>query len=132
MTRSVPPQQISIAMLISTGEETPVVIHGVHHVFHPPLRVARRRSRIVFITRGIARICAQQLIIRWIRRLTTEFPNLMALKRQTARLARTISAIMPAFKSSAGTQDPNSRVRNHRGNGGAFLLAIEQKQDAQT
>jgi hypothetical protein len=56
----------------------------------------------------------------------------MALKRQTARLARTISAIMLAFKSSAGTQDPNSRVQNNHGNGGAFLLAIEQKQDAQT
>jgi G3E family GTPase len=42
------------------GEETPVVIHGVHHVFHPPVALAKwpdddRRSRIVFITRGIAR-----------------------------------------------------------------------------
>ena len=35
-------------------------IHGVHHVFHPPVALsewpdADRRSRIVFITRGIAR-----------------------------------------------------------------------------
>jgi G3E family GTPase len=42
------------------GEPTPVVIHGVHHVFHPPVALAEwpdsdRRSRIVFITRGIAR-----------------------------------------------------------------------------
>ncbi|MGJ5205644.1 CobW family GTP-binding protein [Bradyrhizobium sp. HKCCYLR20261] len=42
------------------GEPTPVVIHGVHHVFHPPVALAAwpdpdRRSRIVFITRGIAR-----------------------------------------------------------------------------
>jgi G3E family GTPase len=41
-------------------EPTPVVIHGVHHVFHPPVALAKwpdadRRSRIVFITRGIAR-----------------------------------------------------------------------------
>ena len=42
------------------GEPTPIVIHGVHHVFHPPVALpawpdADRRSRIVFITRGIAR-----------------------------------------------------------------------------
>jgi len=42
------------------GEIAPVAIHGVHHVFHPPVALggwpdADRRSRIVFITRGIAR-----------------------------------------------------------------------------
>jgi len=42
------------------GEATPVVIHGVHHVFHPPVALSKwpdtnRRSRIVFITRGITR-----------------------------------------------------------------------------
>jgi len=41
-------------------EPTPVVIHGVHHVFHPPVALREwpdgdRRSRIVFITRGIVR-----------------------------------------------------------------------------
>ncbi|MCP3392720.1 GTP-binding protein [Bradyrhizobium sp. CCGB12] len=41
-------------------EPTPIVIHGVHHVFHPPVALGGwpdgdRRSRIVFITRGIAR-----------------------------------------------------------------------------
>jgi G3E family GTPase len=49
------------------GEETPVVIHGVHHVFHPPIALrewpdADRRSRIVFITRGIAR---QEVLALW-------------------------------------------------------------------
>jgi G3E family GTPase len=42
------------------GESTPVAIHGVHHVFHPPVSLdawpdADHRSRIVFITRGIER-----------------------------------------------------------------------------
>jgi G3E family GTPase len=42
------------------GESTPVVIHGVHHVFHPPVLLdawpdSDRRSRIVFIARGIER-----------------------------------------------------------------------------
>jgi G3E family GTPase len=40
------------------GEATPVAIHGVHHVFHPPVQLADwpdadRRSRIVFITRDL-------------------------------------------------------------------------------
>lgn len=42
------------------GEAAPVAIHGVHHVFHPPVQLAAwsdsdRRSRLVFITRGLAR-----------------------------------------------------------------------------
>jgi G3E family GTPase len=41
-------------------EEMPVAIHGVHHVFHPPVLLSAwpesdRRSRIVFITRGLER-----------------------------------------------------------------------------
>ena len=49
------------------GEQTPVVIHGVHHVFHPPVALpewpdADRRSRIVFITRGIAR---EEVLALW-------------------------------------------------------------------
>jgi G3E family GTPase len=41
------------------GEAAPVAIHGVHHVFHPPVLLNAwtdddRRSRIVFITRGLA------------------------------------------------------------------------------
>ncbi len=43
-----------------TGEDQPLVLHGVHHVFHPPTLLARwpdddRRSRLVFITRDLAR-----------------------------------------------------------------------------
>jgi G3E family GTPase len=42
------------------GETAPVVIHSVHHKFHPPVQLdgwpdADHRSRIVFITRGIDR-----------------------------------------------------------------------------
>ena len=41
-------------------EPAPVVIHGVHHIFHPPVQLdawpdADHRSRIVFITRRIDR-----------------------------------------------------------------------------
>lgn len=42
------------------GEDRPVAIHGVQHVFHPPASLAawpdgERRSRIVFITRDLGR-----------------------------------------------------------------------------
>jgi G3E family GTPase len=54
------------------GESAPVAIHGVHHVFHPPVLLNGwpdddRRSRIVFITRGLA----QQEIEEGWRRLCT-------------------------------------------------------------
>ena len=40
------------------GEAEPVAIHGVHHVFHPPVQLSQwpdddRRSRVVFITRDL-------------------------------------------------------------------------------
>ncbi len=47
--------------LLNVAEsDTPVVIHGVQHIVHPPIHLARwpdsdRRSRIVFITRDIAK-----------------------------------------------------------------------------
>jgi G3E family GTPase len=42
------------------GEDQPVVVHGVQHLFHPPARLpawpdADRRSRFVFITRDVPR-----------------------------------------------------------------------------
>jgi G3E family GTPase len=41
------------------GEDTPIAIHGVHHVFHPPMRIHKNGtgevSQLVFITRGLAR-----------------------------------------------------------------------------
>jgi G3E family GTPase len=42
------------------GEEAPIAIHGVQHLFHPPIALpawpdSDRHSRIVFITRDIAR-----------------------------------------------------------------------------
>ena len=40
------------------GEAGPVVVHGVHHVFHPPVALegwpdADRRTRLVLITRDL-------------------------------------------------------------------------------
>jgi G3E family GTPase len=47
------------------GEDAPVAIHGVHHVFHPPVQLRAwpdgdRRSRIVFITRDLDRAAVEE------------------------------------------------------------------------
>jgi G3E family GTPase len=47
-------------LLNVAGSPTPVVVHGVQHLVHPPVHLERwpdadRRSRIVFITRGLPR-----------------------------------------------------------------------------
>jgi len=47
-------------ILAVRGEARPVAVHGVHHVFHPPIRLALERApwpggRIVFIVRGAVR-----------------------------------------------------------------------------
>jgi G3E family GTPase len=48
------------------GEAGPVVVQGVQHIFHPPAKLPAwsdddRRSRIVFITRGIERATIENL-----------------------------------------------------------------------
>ena len=47
------------------GEEGPVVVHGVQHIFHPPVGLPRwpdadRRSRLVLIARGLDRQFIEQ------------------------------------------------------------------------
>lgn len=48
-------------LLNLAGEDRPVAIHGVQHVFHPPVRLAAwpaghdRRSRITFVLRNLTR-----------------------------------------------------------------------------
>jgi G3E family GTPase len=52
---------LRVKVLVNVADESgPVVIQGVQHLFHPPVTLAAwpsedRRSRLVFITRGIAR-----------------------------------------------------------------------------
>ncbi len=48
------------------GETAPVVVHGVHHVFHPPVHLpawpdGERRSRLVLITDGLDRATVEAL-----------------------------------------------------------------------
>ncbi|MGE0226389.1 MAG: GTP-binding protein [Acetobacteraceae bacterium] len=60
------PALLRVKGILNLHEEPgPVAIHGVHHVFHPPVRLeawsdADRRSRIVFITQGLPRAQVQE------------------------------------------------------------------------
>ena len=47
--------------------ETPLVIHGVQHLFHPPVTLPEwpdedRRSRVVFITRDLSKQAVESLL----------------------------------------------------------------------
>jgi G3E family GTPase len=48
------------------GEDTPIVLHGVQHVFHPPTRLKAwpagddRRTRLVFIARNIEKAAVEK------------------------------------------------------------------------
>ena len=48
-------------MLNIAGEDRPVIVHGVQHLFHPPVRLVAwpeghdRRSRITFVLRNLRR-----------------------------------------------------------------------------
>ncbi|MFO1189839.1 MAG: GTP-binding protein [Alphaproteobacteria bacterium] len=51
--------------------DTPLVIHGVQHVFHPPAWLANwpdadRRTRIVFVTRGIPQAMIEEFFDAWL------------------------------------------------------------------
>ena len=53
------------------GDDTPTVIHGVQHVFHPPVLLpawpsSDRRTRIVFITRDLTREVIENMFIYFV------------------------------------------------------------------
>jgi G3E family GTPase len=56
---------------VAETPETPVVVHGVQHVFHPPRELsswpsADRRTRLVFITRGLSRDVVERTFFKYV------------------------------------------------------------------
>jgi G3E family GTPase len=63
---------------------TPVVVHGVQHVFHPPARLERwpdedRRTRLVFITRDLPERTVRDLFDAFMGRVAPDRPDRDAL-----------------------------------------------------
>ena len=64
--------------------DTPLVVHGVQHVFHPPARLERwpdedRRTRIVFITRDLPERTVRELFDAFMGRVAPDRPDRAAL-----------------------------------------------------
>jgi len=56
---------------IAEQPQTPIVVHGVQHVFHPPRELERwpsedRRTRLVFITRAISRAVIESTLSKFV------------------------------------------------------------------
>jgi len=69
---------------IAETPDTPVVIHGVQHVFHPPVTLAAwpdddHRTRLVFIVNGIARQAIEDLFNVFLGVARTDQPDRAAL-----------------------------------------------------
>jgi len=69
------------------GEDRPVVLHGVQHVFHPPERLAAwpaghdRQSRLVFILRDLDRAVVEEGLASWLEMLAiTRGASILRLK----------------------------------------------------
>jgi len=64
--------------------DTPVVVHGVQHVFHPPTQLERwpdddHRSRIVFITRDLPERTVREMFEAFLGTPAADRPDLAAL-----------------------------------------------------
>jgi G3E family GTPase len=64
--------------------DTPVVVHGVQHVFHPPARLERwpdddHRNRIVFITRDLPERTVRELFEAFLGKVAPDRPDRAAL-----------------------------------------------------
>jgi G3E family GTPase len=69
---------------IAEMPDTPVVVHGVQHVFHPTARLERwpdgdRRTRIVFITRDLPERAVRELFDAFMGRVAPDRPDRAAL-----------------------------------------------------
>jgi G3E family GTPase len=64
--------------------DTPVVVHGVQHVFHPPARLKRwpdddHRSRLVFITRDLPERTVREMFEAFLGSIAPDRPDRAAL-----------------------------------------------------
>ena len=81
--------------------DTPVVVHGVQHVFHPTARLERwpdddHRTRLVFITRDLPERTVRELFEAFIGNAAPDRPGPRRLDRQSAHSLRRRRPLAPA------------------------------------
>jgi G3E family GTPase len=75
------------------GLSGPFVIHGVQHIFHPPVRLkkwpgADRRTRIVFITRDVDETMLRDTLKMFIAEDPKEVQDLLEVAKENARRSK--------------------------------------------
>jgi G3E family GTPase len=80
------PRLLRVKGIVKLAEmpDTPVVVHGVQHVFHPPARLERwpdddHRNRIVFITRDLPERTVRELFEAFLGKVAPDRPDRAAL-----------------------------------------------------
>lgn len=80
------PKLLRVKGIVKIAEypETPLVIHGVQHIFHPPSKLPRwpdadQRTRIVFITLGVEAPAVTQLFRAFMGDIAPDRPDRAAL-----------------------------------------------------
>lgn len=80
------PNLLRVKGIVKLAEcpDTPVVIHGVQHIFHPPVTLPKwpdqdRRTRLVFITYDIERSTVEKLFQAFIGNIAPDQPDREAL-----------------------------------------------------
>jgi G3E family GTPase len=80
------PQLLRVKGIVKLAEmpDTPVVVHGVQHIFHPPARLERwpdddHRSRLVFITRDLQQRPVSELFEAFLGHAAPDRPDKAAL-----------------------------------------------------
>ncbi len=79
-------QLLRVKGIVKVAEmpDTPVVVHGVQHIFHPPARLERwpdddRRTRLVFITRDLPEAMVRELFEAFLGTPAPDRPDAKAL-----------------------------------------------------
>jgi G3E family GTPase len=79
-------QLLRVKGIVKVAEmpETPVVVHGVQHIFHPPARLERwpdddHRTRLVFITRDLPEATVRELFEAFLGTPAPDRPDATAL-----------------------------------------------------
>ena len=81
--------------------DTPVVVHGVQHVFHPTARLQHwpdddHRTRLVFITRDLPERTVRELFEAFLGAAARRSPRPRGLDRQSAGAVRRRGSVNPA------------------------------------
>ena len=103
-----------VVQIAETPDE-PVVIHGVQHVMHPPVRLERwpdgdRRTRIVLIVRDLAPQEVTRLFDAFMNRSAPDQPRSCRLARQPVdALRRPRSLTLPALATICRVSDDSTR-----------------------